>query len=109
MRKIILSVFILMIITLNGFSQANIAAARAMPVGSTVTIRGVVTNGAELGVIRYIQDATAGIAAYSFSMSDVARFDSVVVTGVIKNYNQLLELDPVTSFEVISQKPLPVA
>ena len=107
MKKIILSVFSLLFLVIQGFSQANIAEARAMPVGSTVTIRGIVTNGPELGVIRYIQDSTAGIAAYSSSMSDVARYDSVVVTGVTKNYNQLLELDPVTSFQQITQKPLP--
>ena len=108
MKKTTLSIFCLLIFVTQGFSQANIAEARAMPVGSTVTIRGIVTNGPELGAIRYIQDGTAGIAAYSYSMSDVARFDSVVVTGVTKNYNQLLELDPVNSFEQISQKPLPL-
>jgi phosphatidylserine/phosphatidylglycerophosphate/cardiolipin synthase-like enzyme len=108
MKKIALSIFFLLILGINCFSQSTIAEARAMPVGSTVTIRGIVTNGAELGVIRYIQDGTAGIAAYSSSMSDVARFDSVEVTGVTKLYNQLLEIDPVNSFEQIAQKPLPL-
>ncbi|MEI6436989.1 MAG: phospholipase D-like domain-containing protein, partial [Bacteroidota bacterium] len=90
-----------------GFSQANIAAARAMPEGSTVTIRGIATNGSELGIIRYIQDGTAGIAAYGSSVSVIDRGDSVVVVGVTKNYNYLLELDPVNSVNAISQKPLP--
>jgi phosphatidylserine/phosphatidylglycerophosphate/cardiolipin synthase-like enzyme len=107
MKKLVLSIICLVVIGLQGFSQTTIAEARAMPVGSTVTIRGIITNGDELGLIRYIQDGTAGIAAYSSSMSNTARFDSVVVTGVTKNYNQLLELDPVTSVQQISQKPLP--
>jgi phosphatidylserine/phosphatidylglycerophosphate/cardiolipin synthase-like enzyme len=107
MKKTLVSIFFLLMMVFQGYSQNTIAEARAMPIGSTVTIRGIVTNGAELGVIRYIQDGTAGIAAYSYDMSDVARFDSVVVTGVTKLYNQLLELDPVTSFDQIAQKPLP--
>jgi len=91
-----------------GFAQSTIAEARAMPLGTTVTVKGVVTNGAELGGIRYFQDATAGIAAYSFSMSAVKRGDSVEVTGVLKNYNYLLEIDPVNSFTVLAaNKPLP--
>lgn len=90
------------------FAQNTIAEARALPLGTTVTIKGVVTNGGELGTIRYLQDATAGIAAYSFSMSAVERGDSIEVTGVLKNYNYLLELDPVNSFTVLaSNKPMP--
>ncbi len=107
MKKIALSIICLTILALQGFSQANIAAARAMPEGSTVTIRGIATNGPELGIIRYIQDGTAGIAAYGGSMSVVDRGDSVVVTGVTKNYNFLLEIDPVASVSAIAPKPVP--
>ncbi|MDP1623543.1 MAG: phospholipase D-like domain-containing protein [Bacteroidales bacterium] len=107
MKKITLSFLCLVILGIQGFSQANIAAARAMPEGSTVTIRGVVTNGSELGIIRYIQDATAGIAAYGSLMTGVDRGDSVVVTGVLKNYNYLLEIDPVNSVNAIAPRPLP--
>jgi len=90
------------------FAQGTIAEARALPLGTTVTVRGVVTNGSELGAIRYLQDATAGIAAYSYSMGTVKRGDSITVTGVLKNYNYLLELDPVNSFTVLAEgKPLP--
>jgi len=110
MKKIGLILGCLMIMILQGYSQANIAEARAMGVGATVTVRGVVTNGQELGnSIRYLQDVTAGIAAYkTSSFSSVLRGDSIVVTGTLKNYNQLLELDPVTSFTKLgSNKPLP--
>jgi phosphatidylserine/phosphatidylglycerophosphate/cardiolipin synthase-like enzyme len=109
MKKIALSIICVILFGNHLFSQANIAEARAMGVGATVTVRGIVTNGAELGnSIRYLQDATAGIAAYKTSaFSTVLRGDSISVTGVLKNYNQLLELDPVTSFNAIAPKPLP--
>jgi len=91
----------------------TIAAARAQAPafntsGATVTVRGVVTNGPELGVIRYLQDGTAGIAAYSPSMSNVRLGDSIIVTGVMKNYRGLIEFDPVSSFTVLAgNRPLP--
>ena len=69
MKKITLSILGLIFLTFQGFSQANIAAARAMPIGSTITVHGIVTNGPELGIIRYFQDATAGIAAYSSTIT----------------------------------------
>ena len=46
-----------------GFTQ-DIATARAQGIGATVTITGIVTNGDELGLIRYVEDATAGLALY---------------------------------------------
>ena len=55
MKKIITLTFVTLI-SITGFSQANIAAARAQGVGATVTITGVFTNGDELGPIRYIED-----------------------------------------------------
>lgn len=97
----------MLILGIQGFSQSTIAEARAMPLGSTVTVRGVVTNGSELGVIRYLQDGTAGIAAYGSIVGAIERGDSVVVTGVTKNYNQLMELDPVTSITAVAPKPVP--
>jgi len=88
-----------------GYAQIPISQARTQALGSTVTIRGIVTNGAELGPIRYIQDATGGLSVYpgtgsvSFSCQ---RGDSMTVTGVLKNYNGLLELDPITAYTVHS-------
>ncbi len=83
-------------------AQNSIAEARAGSAGETVTVTGVVTNGSELGTIRYMQDQSAGIAVYSSGMSGINRGDSVTVTGVLKEYKTLLELDPVTSVEVIN-------
>jgi phosphatidylserine/phosphatidylglycerophosphate/cardiolipin synthase-like enzyme len=107
MKKILLSIACLVSMTIQGFSQSTIAEARAMPEGSTVTVRGIVTNGSELGIIRYFQDGTAGIAAYGSTVSTILRGDSILITGVTKNYNQLLELDPVTSVVAIAPRPVP--
>jgi len=89
----------------------TMAEARAAGAGSTVTVKGIVTNGSELGLIRYLQDETGGIAAYSSSLSSVVRGDEITITGTLKNYNNLLEFDPVTSSTVLSQEndmPTPV-
>ncbi|MBK0402525.1 T9SS type A sorting domain-containing protein [Adhaeribacter sp. BT258] len=90
-------------------AQSSIAAARAQAVNSTVTVRGIVTNGAELGPIRYLQDNVAGIAAYSSTMmGNVVLGDSVEVIGTLKDYNGLLEIDPVTSVNILARnKPVP--
>lgn len=89
-------------------AQSTIAAARTQATGP-VTVRGIVTNGAELGPIRYIQDNVAGIAAYSpTQMANVVLGDSVEVSGVLKNYNGLLEIDPVSSVTILARnKTLP--
>lgn len=78
-------------------AQLDIASAREMGSGANVTIRGIVTNGDELGSIRFLQDLTGGIAIYSSAMNSVARGDSVTVNGVLKDYLSLLEVDPVSS------------
>ncbi|MCC6281862.1 MAG: T9SS type A sorting domain-containing protein [Saprospiraceae bacterium] len=103
------------------FSQViTIAEARALPTGATVKVRGIVTNGPELGKIRYLQDGTAGIAAYPGSGSQpgfetaVALGDSIEVTGTTVNFQGLLEITPIMSYSVISSgnvvpSPQPIA
>lgn len=87
-------------------AQTPIAEARELSIGSTVTIRGIVTNGSELGGIRHIQDATAGFAVFpgtgSISGFSPSRGTDISVTGQVKLFNGLLELDPVTAFTVHS-------
>lgn len=92
----------------------NIALARMQAPGSTVTVRGMVTSGAELGKIRYLQDGTAGIAAFPGAGSApgfeaaVTAGDSIEVTGTLVDFFGLLEITPITSFQVISSgHPLP--
>ena len=48
---------LLLCVPMIGFSQ-DIATARSQGIGAVVTITGVVTNGDELGPIRYIEDGT---------------------------------------------------
>ncbi len=97
------------------FLQAQtVAEARAQSLGSTVTVRGIVTNGPELGKIRYLQDATAGIAAYPGAGS-VAGFDGVVfpgdsieITGTMVSFHEMLEITPITAFTILSSgHPMP--
>lgn len=82
----------------------TIAEARAMDLGDTVHISGTITNGAELGVIRYFEDGTAGIPAYDFDFGDeTIRHDSITLKGVLVDYNGLLELTPVTEYTIHGQ------
>jgi PLD-like domain/Secretion system C-terminal sorting domain/Purple acid Phosphatase, N-terminal domain len=84
-------------------AQTTVAVARNSAPGTTVSTSGVVTNGPELGPIRYFQDATAGLAAYSPTMlANVVPGDSIVVTGTLVDYNGLLEISPVTSVQVLA-------
>ncbi|WP_430406542.1 phospholipase D-like domain-containing protein [Fluviicola sp.] len=87
----------------------DIATARNASVGSTVTFRGVALNGPELPNIRYIQDATGGIAIYGTNVTAIQQGDSVLITGTMTNYNNLAEVTPVTSMSVLSNVALPAA
>jgi endonuclease I len=93
-------------------AQATIADARNFAIGQTVTIKGVVTNGSELGPIRYVQDGTAALPAYGTTLNSVLRGDSITVTGTLYDYSGLLEISPTTSFTnhgaVTLPDPLPV-
>ena len=92
-------------------AQTPISQARSQALGSIVTVSGIVTNGDELGPIRYIQDATGAIPAYPGSGSvtfSCSRGDSITITGALKDYNGLLEIDPISAYTVhTSNNPLP--
>src|SRR5690554_8238436 len=81
------------------FGQNDISDARNYPVGADVTITGVASDGGELsGSIRYIQDETGGIPVYGFNeVGGVNRGDSVTVSGKLKDFSGLLEVDPISS------------
>ena len=83
------------------FAQQNIADVRNS-VGQDVTVSGIVTNGDELGLIRYFQDGTAGLAAYGSKLANVKRGDSILISGTLKDYNNLLEIDPIESVTIVS-------
>ena len=85
----------------------TVKAARVLGPGSTVTVRAVVLNGGELGNIRYIQDAEAGLALFAQptklpGYGELRTGDSIQVTGQLKIYNGLLEMDPVASFQKLA-------
>jgi len=94
------------------FAQAQeitILQARKKAEGDTVVIRGIITAD-EFGNQKYLQDPTAGIAIYSDLTAGLVKGDSVLISGIIKNYYGELELSPVVSFQLISQGnqlPLP--
>ncbi|MFN5184046.1 MAG: phospholipase D-like domain-containing protein [Bacteroidota bacterium] len=102
-----LTIAVLFGVSIQSKSQ-TIATVRGAALNSTVTVKGIVTNGSELGSIRYVQDATAGIAIYGTNLTSVQRGDSIIATGTLTNYNNLLEVTPVSSFTVVnSGNPLP--
>ncbi len=108
MKKLIIIALLLFSIFSVSMAQTTILEARGMAVGTVVTVTGVATNGSEFGIIRYLQDNTAGIAAYGSMVGSVNRGDNITVTGTLKIYNQLLELDPLTSVVINSSgNPLP--
>lgn len=92
------------------YSPITIAEARALPIGSTVCVEGIVTNGGEFGNIRYLQDATGAIAAYGAAQNgSVYLGDEVTYEGELYNYYELLEISPIYNFEIQnSGQPLPL-
>ena len=98
------------------FAQDNILDMREnYNIGDVVTVTGVVTSDDNLGSVRYLQDATAGIALYpgaDWSDWDAtpAIGDSLTVTGEITEYNGLLEVGPnlsAVTFEGTGMVPEP--
>jgi len=106
MKKTILS-GILALVSLGTYAQM-ISDVRNMGIGQTVTVRGVVTNGSELGNIRYIQDATGAIPAFGSNLSSVVRGDSITATGVLYDFSGLLEISPTNSFTNLGTGTLPI-
>ena len=82
----------------------TIRDARDKNIGTEVTLTGIVT----CDVIgnhstRFFQDATGGMAVYDGSFADAVKMgDSITITGVLAEYQKLLELDPVSTYSVHS-------
>ena len=101
-------------VTFTSVAQENILDMREnYNIGQTVTVTGVVTSDDNLGSVRYLQDATAGIALYpgqDWSAWDATPQigDSLSVTGEITEYNGLLEVGPnLTAVEFFGAGTLP--
>jgi hypothetical protein len=85
----------------------SIKAAKAAGAGATVTVRGVISNGPELGALRFVQDGEAGLALYALptrvpGYDELRAGDSLQVTGQLKSYNGLLEMDPISAVHKFS-------
>ena len=98
--KYIFTLLLISLVTFTSLAQ-NILSARSQDLGTIVTVSGIVTNGSEIGVIRYIQDESAGIGIYDATvMEDVSTGDSITVTGELDEYNGLLEIKFVSQLTV---------
>ncbi len=88
----------------------SVADARAAAPGTTVRVRGVLTVGNEFKSPSFLQDSTGAIGVYSTTFSSGAnRGDLWEVTGVLKDYYSLLELDPVIdAVRVSTGNPTPM-
>lgn len=87
----------------NAISQdgvISIADARTLPLGTIVNIAGVVTVAEEFRGPMYFQDVTGGMAWYNDDMRgegdafllDVSRGDSIVITGELGEFNDLIQI-----------------
>jgi len=107
--KSLKTIFSISLITFSllAFGQDDIADLREnFNVGQTATVTGIITNGPELGSIRYIQDETAGIAIYpGFNWNNLDFIpqpgDEITVTGEITEFANLLEIGPDISSMVL--------
>lgn len=108
--------FIVCLVFVGTFISAqkiDIADARTKTSGAVVTIEGVVLNGKETSELRYMQDATAGIALYdglagSKKIQFLETGDRVQITGEITTYKGLVEINKILAVKYISpNNPLP--
>ena len=92
----------------NPTSVVSVRTARMAQLGTTLTVRGIVLNGPELGPVRYLQDGSArGLALHGATVPGFARLsegDSVEVRGKLRNHRGLLTLDPVFQVQLLGGK-----
>ena len=73
--------------TFDANTAISIAQARALPLGTNVTVTGWITVGNELGGPAYFQDATGGLASFWTPLhAAVQTGDSVVVSGPLGEF-----------------------
>lgn len=84
-------------------ARANDAAGVPVRLNQFVTVDGIVTVANQFGAPAYIEDATGGIAVYTFDFSDqVVIGEEVTLTGKVTHFNGLTEL-----VDVIIESKLP--
>lgn len=99
--------------TLDTSQPISIADARNLPMGTLVTVAGHVTVAHQFAGPVYFQDETAGIAWYSDSLMRQEYLvgavigDSLLLTGHIGHFNNLLQIIDEISFEVFPEANQP--
>ena len=89
----------------------TIAQARAVGTGLSMRVRGIITAGNEFGSPpAYIQDSTGGLAVFNFNFVLSAKVgDLWELGGTLKDFNGLLEIDPLSdSVKISTNNPRPV-
>ncbi len=109
MKRILLLVFSVFLFSQTKAQTITIAQARLAATGTSVTVKGIVLNGSELGNSRYIWDGTAGLDLYGTNLSTTNRGDTLLATGTVAPYSGLFELTPVTFTKLNAGNPLPTA
>jgi phosphatidylserine/phosphatidylglycerophosphate/cardiolipin synthase-like enzyme len=92
------------------YGSVKISDARALGVGSAVRVSGVITVANEFaGPPAYIQDSTGGVAVFNYNFVTSAKVGDIwEVGGTLKDFNGLLEIDPLTdSVKISSNNPRP--
>jgi hypothetical protein len=106
MHRLFTALFAAVVIGISPGSAQTVDDARNSAIGSSVTVTGIVTSGASLGNVRYVQDATGGIALFPGSGSapgfNPQPGDAITATGTLTNYSGLLEITPISAFTVLS-------
>jgi phosphatidylserine/phosphatidylglycerophosphate/cardiolipin synthase-like enzyme len=88
----------------------TIAQARAVGTGLSMRVRGIITVGNEFQTPpAYIQDSTGGVAVFNYTFVTSAKVGDIwEVGGTLKDFNGLLEIDPLTdSTKISSNNTLP--
>ncbi|GAB3818179.1 hypothetical protein GCM10028895_15120 [Pontibacter rugosus] len=91
--------------------EGSIAEARTLPVGTVVTVSGVLTATDQFGGPAYLQDSTAGIAVFDPQVHGEGAFaigDSIQITATIELFNQMPELVNITAIESFGPATTPV-
>lgn len=95
--------------TLDTSTPLSIAEARQLPQGTTVTVAGWITVTNQFAGPIYFQDETGGMAWYDNEIMrnnwqiDAIIGDSLVVTGELGNFNNLLQVINYSSYEVFPE------
>ncbi|HLR14334.1 MAG TPA: 5'-nucleotidase C-terminal domain-containing protein [Bacillota bacterium] len=88
--------------------KITVAEARDLSVGERVTVEGIVLvdSGAWGAEGFYVHDGTGGINVYQFDQ-EVQEGDRVIVTGEIDDFNGEIQINSVSSVEVIGNESIP--